>query len=620
VALLVAGCAQSSAPAHVTTFGPVQTPSVASQPLPEDEPPSFGSQTQALTGITLDAKLLVLSADGKEADLASIKQALDYLGTPYTVWIASSKPGGLNASVLASGAHGFYQGVILTTAALTKSSGAAGLTTAEWNALYSYESNFGVRQVNWYAFPTAALGFGTPVSGGDTTSKPVKVTATTAGRAIFADLNAANPLTVTQVWAYLAPPSSDASITPLLMDGTGHALAIEQKYTDGRDWITLTADSNQYTLHSIALSYGLVNWVTKGLFIGERHGYIGVQIDDLFLASDIWNGAPDYRITPKDLDAALAWQQARGQTSLTPAMRLNFAFNGAGAYEDGAADSLADEAKKLRTSFNWISHTYEHEELDAISYSAALRQFTRNNTVASQFMLSPYSVLNLVPPGITGLKNSNAMRAEFDAGIRFLVSDTSQPGQDNPTPNAGIYNALQPSILEIPRRPTNLYYNVWTPTQWASEYNSIYRSYWGRNLTVNEIINYESDLLVLYMLRWEMDPWMFHQANLGLYDGQHALLTTLLDAALQKYSAIVTTPLLTLKMDELGQRMADKMKLNKSSVRGTITPGVSMQITVTNAANVPVTGLSTAGAETYAGQQISHVPLTAGQSVTIPLN
>ena len=60
------------------------------------------------------------------------------------------------------------------------------------------------------------------------------------------------------------------------------------------------------------------------------------------------------------------------------------------------------------------------------------------------------------------------MQAAYDVGIRQLVSDTSVAGQDNPSPNAGIWNALVPGILEIPRFPTDLDYDVSTPDEWTA--------------------------------------------------------------------------------------------------------------------------------------------------------
>ena len=102
----------------------------------------------------------------------------------------------------------------------------------------------------------------------------------------------------------------------------GNAIMIHQKYADGRDFITLTGDSDPSLTHSLALQYGLINWVTKGVFIGERHAYIGIQIDDLLLPSVRFSKAPPYRMTAADLDAAVAeaaTKKQAGETALAAA-------------------------------------------------------------------------------------------------------------------------------------------------------------------------------------------------------------------------------------------------------------------------------------------------------------
>jgi len=602
---------------------PAAPPSPQSQPLPGGDMPPVGPISGTpMPGPTLDAKLLVLSAKGTEADLAAIRQALDYLGTPYTLWVASEHPGKLTASALADGTHGFYQGVIATTASLASSSAASGsaLTAAEWTALYTYEASFGVRQVNWYSYPTEKLGFGSAPADQDTTTRPLKVTATPAAQAIFPYLNTQNPLTIKNVWAYLAKPAKDPQVTPLFVDSAGNAILIEQKFPDGRDFLTLTVDSDPNLTHSLALQYGLINWVTRGVFIGERHAYIGVQIDDLLLPSVRWNQSTPYRMTAADLDAALAWQTARQSDPMTRTLTLSWAFNGSGAYATDPQDALANEVKRLRSSFFWLNHTFTHPgSLSPMSYEDVKGELTKNIDFARKFELTPFQPAELVTPGVSGLDAANSMRAIYDVGVRYVVSDTSVAGQDNPSPNAGIYNKYQPGVLEIPRRPTNLGYNVLTPEDWVSEYNYLFRKEWGRDLTYDEILNVESDWLVLYMLRWENDPWMFHQENLGLYDGKHCLLTNLLDAALQKYAAVVTTPLVSLQQHDLGERVAQRMQFNDSGVSGVISPGLSITITVKKPATVPVTGARLAGAESYAGQSISYAKLDAGQSVTLPL-
>jgi len=167
----------------------------------------------------------------------------------------------------------------------------------------------------------------------------------------------------------------------------------------------------------------------------------------------------------------------------------------------------------------------------------------------------------------------------------------------------------------LPRHPTNLFYNVTTPAEWVAEYNCIYQS----SLTYQQILDVESQFLVTYLLKGELDPWMFHQANLRAYDGTHTLLGDLLDMTLQKYAQYYNLPILNQAMNVLGQTVANWMQYTGAGVTASIVPGVSITITAQKAASVPVTGLNTTGSEVYGGQHISYVNLTAGQSVTLPL-
>ena len=101
-----------------------------------------------------------------------------------------------------------------------------------------------------------------------------------------------------------------------------------------------------------------------------------------------------------------------------------------------------------------------------------------------------------------------------------------------------------------------------------AEYNDLYRSFWGRDLTYDEILDNESDVLAQYLLKGENDPWMFHQADLRVYGSGRSLLGDLLDQTFAKYSGRVTTPLISPTMDDLGRRVADRMRYNASGVVG----------------------------------------------------
>ena len=66
----------------------------------------YGSRAAAQSaGVTCgtDLRVLVLSADGGEPDLPAIRDALDYLGTPYDVHVATDHPGGLTPARLSNG-------------------------------------------------------------------------------------------------------------------------------------------------------------------------------------------------------------------------------------------------------------------------------------------------------------------------------------------------------------------------------------------------------------------------------------------------------------------------------------------------------------------------------------
>ena len=165
-----------------------------------------------------------------------------------------------------------------------------------------------------------------------------------------------------------------------------------------------------------------------------------------------------------------------------------------------------------------------------MSYATAFEELSKNNQYGVGAGFDEYTVENLVTPGISGLDNAEVMRAAFDVGIRQLVSDTSQPGQGNPTPNAGYYNALNPGLLMMPRRPTDLYFDVSQPSEWAAEYGVRHTG----TFTYDQLIATVSDSLARYMLRGENDTWMFHQANLRDNGGGKSLLSDLLDAALRE--------------------------------------------------------------------------------------
>jgi len=438
----------------------------------------------------------------------------------------------------------------------------------------------------------------------------------------------------------------------------GQIVGVTHKKGDNREYLALTMDNNPYLLHSLAFGYGLVNWVTKGLFIGHRKTYFSPQIDDIFLGSDLFSATsanckpsgfqldptfdptgscPTLRMTGSDLYGIGSWQD-QVNSGQSGNIRATMAFNGFGTTPAGGAppnDSLSSAASANNSRFFWITHTYDHENLDCYNpvlnsgictpatYAQSLAEIDKNNTVAQNLRLVQDSS-SMITPNVSGLNNANFLSAAASRGIRYLVSDASVLPA-NVSHNTGIRNPLRSSILAVPRRPTNIFYNVTTSFSGMTgsqtdEYNYFYGPlgisrvggpggppFFTANQTYAQIIDREADFIMKNMLRGEVYPVMFHQANLSRYDGLNSLFTDLANATLTKFRSLSSLPVNSLPLSSIGAVVEDRMSFNASGVSATLSPGLLLTIRVSQTAKIPVTGICRQGCENYGGQSISYV-------------
>src|SRR6185369_2937145 len=128
-AAVVAGCGDA-APRRVAqmppgvSLGPVQPKPTQAGPLPDmqqdvDHSPAVVAALTA--GAVVDARVLVISADGTDSELGAIEQTLGYLGTPFDVLIANQTT--LTAAHPGASPHGKYDSVILARGNLALSNG-----------------------------------------------------------------------------------------------------------------------------------------------------------------------------------------------------------------------------------------------------------------------------------------------------------------------------------------------------------------------------------------------------------------------------------------------------------------------------------------------------------------
>ncbi|MGH8490911.1 MAG: hypothetical protein ACREXS_19120 [Gammaproteobacteria bacterium] len=338
-----------------------------------------------VVGVTDDPNTLVI--EGVQLD--TVKAILDRVGIPYD--LATYQAGAPLTSLPnledAATNHAYYQSVIFALSDVRMNpyiawGGPQATDDALRLAAYAYKYNVRVASLFGWPFDTGCLGLsGSGVSIGS--APPANALLTAAGRTALpylkAGTNATFPLQLKQTFLYNAPalpatggttPGVDilpagTTVTPWLTYNSASIAAMCQ-FADGtgatRQLLALTVNNAPYLTHTMALSYGVVRWVTKGIHLGEKQVWLDAEVDDIFLPDDEYpnavlddgqtynfedvtrynlgigpaptpipctvtdpaTGAPcEYRITATDFNNALAWQNKARPNSWGGAKTIN---------------------------------------------------------------------------------------------------------------------------------------------------------------------------------------------------------------------------------------------------------------------------------------------------------
>ena len=337
--------------------------------------------------------------DSTDPTTGAWESALTSEGVPYTeVDATGTAPDEtITLPTLSSGSTGYYNAVVIADSPTDYAAG-------QLTALDTYESTFGVRQVDGYMYPDPALGVTADATG---TTPGVNeagaldgttATLTSAGLAAFPELK--GPITFsTGSYGYPATVDSGAPYTPLLETSAGDALAgVYQHPTDASPadpqagvselslYFNYNANQNQW----LEIAPGLINWVTQDTYLGYYRNYVEMDIDDTFTPDDAWDttdhtidysDADSLRMNPDDVTYAAQWSEAND-------FRMDQLFNygssiaaqdGDLEYAGSTTDSGAagpdpltaafqatdpSTGKPYTDDFGWISHTYDTPYLD----------------------------------------------------------------------------------------------------------------------------------------------------------------------------------------------------------------------------------------------------------------
>ncbi|GGL84772.1 hypothetical protein GCM10010840_23360 [Deinococcus aerolatus] len=596
--------------------------------------PATVPQGQRLTAQTLPAnaqtdrvelKVLVLSSGKGDYGIDSARSMLQRSGVPYDVLDASQQPLDLARLINADGS-GKYQGVILTSNALVAETSPGVYTSAldsdEWATLFQYEAAYGVRQLALYGYPgVVPEDYGLRAVAGAETSTTF-MAPNPAGLGVFRDLKATAKLPVKYAFSY---PSSVVegvpgvmSTTPLLTDPQGRVLAATSTAADGRERLLVTTAQNPALVHTELMGYGLVQWLTRGIHLGEHRRFLQVDIDDYFLAGDRLNAASGqlytkpFRLSAADM-VSVFYQQVKLRDTFKEAggFRYSMVFNGGGANTAAPAscllflpskDQLTSMSKCLKDQFDWVNHTKDHLRMDVMDLKTASDQIATNFTLGTKLGL-PVNSRSLVTGEHSGLgnmdptddgtyndsdvnlpkqdlglgrSNPNMLLAAGSAGVRYLASDHSVASQwDASCSTCGVPHPMDSSLFLVPRWPINVHYHVTNPDEVLKSYNSIYapggtRPYWDHALNYTEFLDKESDLALTHMLGGGAFPHYLHQTNLNQYRLGKSVASDWVEAALRKYSSYSTLPLNTYNWDQLGDYMKSRTLEEKAKAAGTL--------------------------------------------------
>jgi hypothetical protein len=333
----------------------------------------------------IDLKVLVLgTSTTTDPNLLAWQAALQREGVPFETIVTSAGHAPITAATLSDTlANGTqeakYQAVIVSVGNLPECKTTGGkeecvsmLSQTEWTALEEYEQTFNVRQLTGDIFPSATFGLNPPTVSG-AFAKGAQGTLTAEGNKIFPYLKGPVPMDA-GTYGYEATPlttqATGASFTPLLSGTGGSALVGIYAHPNGVQEMVESFNENANQLQAELLRHGALSWVTRGVYFGDQRNYYETHVDDNFLFDDSWDTtahATDFnpkdaiREVPADVEYAAKWAQEKN-------FRIDMLFNGGGstqyAEEHSSTDPLLTAFAAHKSSFGWISHTWDHPNID----------------------------------------------------------------------------------------------------------------------------------------------------------------------------------------------------------------------------------------------------------------
>jgi len=405
----------------------------------------------------------------------------------------------------------------------------------------------------------------------------------------------------------------------------GAVAATITHYPNGREKMSFYFGFGTWSQSSVILSHLWLVWGTRNIFNGFRRVYFSAHIDDVFLSTAYVDMEKDlveneegisYRNSEKDFEGIINFQNSIvKKMPKGSSFKVELAFNGNGIlceadpelglyvdpgryvdlefvmppgsgdkrwpvenYQLTVSDSILEkdplfkyfkDNDEKQKEFFWSSHTFTHENLDNVSRSDVDNEIRVNIEMGERLGVVGkewWSGHAIITPQISGLHSKDALEIFRKYGINSGTGDLSRPAISNTeNPYLPFYTTLESSNLEgfpiIPRTPTEVYYMCTTTEENTWMYNRIYKSYFGKDSTWEEITERESKRTLLLMTKLRHEAHQFHQSNLRNEDIGRSILEEWITPVIDLYNKYVEWPLISLKIDDSMQSFIKRAEI-----------------------------------------------------------
>ncbi|KAF1966744.1 hypothetical protein BU23DRAFT_584283 [Bimuria novae-zelandiae CBS 107.79] len=502
------------------------------------------------------------------------------------------------------------------------------LSDKQWQELYRYQESFGVRLVRLNAWPSSdydVQSSGGPVSADQPVSITDTTTFPTANLVANAQTSTLN---LSKYPAKITNTSLATEIARFGSGSSKNTAAVNNRFAGGREQQVWFSAFDPSLTSSTLLSHAWIHWLTRGVYLGFRRTYLNTQVDDVFVETELYQSNKPYRILPADFQEHVVWtKELNAKLPAGSNYMIEVGHNGNGNIEAAVENDYDNEPaqcnpqegveyetqtdgpleymkpigtskdlwnKKFK-SYSWslqcslldplvaylanktnlhsffhVSHTFTHEDETNATYADVVKEISWNQAwfKAIGFTESDssayFSPSGLIPPGITGLHNGDALRAWDENGIRYAVGDNSRPILMNVASRKSDYHPIVSNVKEngyagvyiVGWYGSTVYYNCDTPDCDNKEWKAIA----GGSGDFSAQLEYEKSVNTKYLLALRWDPYMFHQANMRVSDtkattllGENKkwiLLMVWTEAVVFELARLVEWPVITLKHED----------------------------------------------------------------------